>query len=570
MKHKKLFVITLILILLVCINHSNAENTVNESPTVKINIQPYSLVYEGDIIDCEITGNPSIKYWTVNNQTPHHTFYNNNAVIFDPELTPIEDEYVDLKVFVENNYGSDSDTIPVKIKRIFFGDIHWHTNYGDGINDIEKMYENAISDNYLDFAASSEHTSNILAYGGKKFPILTMLKDYLTKQDPWNMIKKLAIDYYDPGNFTTILGYEWSVSTGSPGGYKWSENGYDDVGHINFYYKDVYPDAPRYNSYQKHTYDDIFKAMSDEWDKGHYNICYPHHPLGQIYWLSIGDFRFFNYKYNTNWSFLAKKIKQNDARDKILRGVEVYSRWGNSIGKYSDLPIPWPYHPDQPPYTLCMSDQREAWVENAMWEWSADDFVGKRFVMQAGSDTHVVSRPGSAEVKDDKEKVSGLIAAYAVHNTRSEIWDAMNECNIYASHALKIRANVRIEDEISYGRWINSSGPLNINITSLSTFPGVDSSGKKMCPHGYQEDQLNYPISDIWIIKKDTSKGRPWCKTIYHESYDEDLVVLNFIDPDVEPNDFYYIAIMQKGQEIVENQDDYMAYIGPVFIENVT
>jgi len=52
--------------------------------------------------------------------------------------------------------------------------------------------------------------------------------------------------------------------------------------------------------------------------------------------------------------------------------------------------------------------------------------------------------------------------------------------------------------------------------------------------------------------------------------------VVEFDDFDVESNDFYYIAVRQKGQMLVENDsiinntgDEYMAFFGPVFIKNV-
>jgi hypothetical protein len=125
-------------------------------PIVKINIDPYSIIYEGDIIDCEITGIPNIKYWTINNQSKHTTFYENNPVIFDPEPTPLDQDYVTLTVYVENDAGNASDSVQVIIKRIYFGDIHWHTTLGDGKKEIDEMYKNAIADRYLDFAASSE------------------------------------------------------------------------------------------------------------------------------------------------------------------------------------------------------------------------------------------------------------------------------------------------------------------------------------------------------------------------------------------------------------------------------
>jgi len=543
-------------------------------PAVTINIEPYSIIYEGDIINCTITGNPTVKYWQINNQSQHTTFHNDNPVIFDPEPTPLNDTYVNLTVYVENEAGNVSDTVQVIIKRIFFGDIHWHTTYGDGGYELDTMYQNAVVDNYLDFAASSEHASINPLYAGKPFPIVKMLINKFLGRDPWQIIKNKAVEYYDPGNFTTLLGFEWSSSNLFPGGYKCSPNGYEDVGHVNFYYKDVYPNAPKYSPLQKLNYDDIFQAMAEEWDKGHLNICFPHHPIGKIYWFGSDGFgKYIPFIYTTNWSFLARGMKNTDARDKILRGVEVYSRWGTSIGQYSNIPITWPYLPDDLSNGLCLCNQTDAWVENGMWEWSENSLKGRKFVMQAGSDTHAVDRPGSGSAELDKQKPSGIIAAYAVHNIRDEIWDAMNDCDIYGSQLLKIRANIRFDGKMAYGRWINCSSPLNIRITVHSTFPGFDSSGKNMCPHGYSPDELDYPIQDIWLIKKDRDKGRPWCKVIGHVKPDENMAVVTFEDPDVQSNDFYYVAIRQKGQSLDvdsdEPKDEYMAFIGPVFIDNV-
>lgn len=80
---------------------------------------------------------------------------------------------------------------------------------------------------------------------------------------------------------------------------------------------------------------------------------------------------------------------------------------------------------------------------------------------------------------------------------------------MYATQLLKIRANVRFDEQMIYGRWINCNPPLNITITARSTFPGYNASGKSMFPHSNAEDELNYPIQDIRLIKKDRDKRRP-------------------------------------------------------------
>jgi hypothetical protein len=545
----------------------------SSSPTVEINLEPNSLVFEGDIINCTITGSPTVKYWTINGQKIHTTFYEDNPVLFDPEATPLDDTHVNLTVYVENSDGTDSDTVRVILKRIYFGDIHFHSIQSDGRSTINTLYKKAREDNYLDFACLSDHAEIIDEVIPKSpYPVLNWVQflffKYL-KVSEWNIIKNKAKEFYKPGRFTTFLGFEWSASSEFPGGTPDSPYGREDVSHINFYYKDVYPDAKEYSADEKYTFDDIFKAMSDEWDKGHLNLGFPHHPL-----VDNGM------EINTvNFTFLADGVSNKQARDKILRGVETYSCWGTAIGKYSGLPIVWPYLKKN------LYDQKDAWVENSLWKCSEGPPKGGSFALMASSDIHFQSRPGSARpskphniLSFHPDNPSGLVAVYSVHNTREDIWNAMYNCDMYATQLLKNRINVRYDGQMATGRWINCSSPLEIQITAHSTFKGKDSSGRNMKPHGYSENELDYPISDVWIIKKDIEKGRPWCKVINHTNPNKNLAVINFKDFDVEPNDFYFIAIKQKGENLKRPLakinpsapgDEYMSFIGPVFIDNV-
>jgi hypothetical protein len=534
----------------------------DNAPTVDINIQPYEKVYEGDIINCDISNDPTIMYWQINEQSIHNTFLGDDPVIFNPEPTPLSDTYVNLTVYAENEFGSDSDTVPIKLFRIFFGDIHWHTVFSDGKFNIETQYKHAVEDNYLDFVACTDHGELIdgisFKIGGKRENdfIRTIIEKFLGFSE-WKTIKEKAIKYYDPGNFTTLLGFEWTAAEWSLGGYDWTPHGWEDVGHINFYYRDIYPDAREFGFHHKLNYDSIFKAMCREWDKGHLNFGLPHHPIGKT-----GKINF-----TTNWTYLADGMRNTYCRNKILRGAETYSRWGNAIGGYftPDIPWLWPYNSSK--YT----NQTDAWVENAFWEWSDDKMKGQKFGLFASSDTHDYDRPASALFEDSHlEATSGIVAVFSVHNTREEIWDVMYDCECYASQLLKIRANVRLDGKFCSGRWINCSSPLQIRISAHSTFPGLDSSGRRMWPHGYSPDELDYPITDIWIIKKDRENGRPWCKVINHTKPDSNMAVVLFEDYDVQSNDFYWIAIKQKGQALKQVEgDSYMSFIGPFFINEV-
>ena len=56
---------------------------------------------------------------------------------------------------------------------------------------------------------------------------------------------------------------------------------------------------------------------------------------------------------------------------------------------------------------------------------------------------------------------------------------------------------------------------------------------------------------------------------IGHEIINESFCSVTFHDADVKPNDFYWIAVMQKGEMLSPNNNQYMAFLGPVFIDQV-
>lgn len=573
--HRNLLFHIFVIFLLLIIGFIPIFQAYNNEEQVIIHVTPNQVIYEGDIINCTITGSPSQIFWKINDNPPHTTFYGSNPVIFDPEPTPLGDDYVNLTVSAQ--YESEgasiliSNTKQVVLKRLYFGDLHFHSTFSDGYNQIDDLYQNTIVDNYVDFVCLTDHAEIINELDFTPPQPLWMFTRSLIQvtlykmglRDEWQIIKDNAIEYYSPGSLTTFLGFEYSAGPWYPGGFPWSEDGHEDIGHINFYYKDIYPEAPEFSGHQKHTWHDMFRAMNEENSKGHYNICFPHHPLATFgIWGA----------YTVNWSYLSNEVDDTE-RSQLLRGVEVYSKWGQAIGKYSDIPVSWSYN------SFNILDKEEYWVENAFWEWSKPGFEHQRFMMIASSDNHATDRPASASMKSrissGHPNPAGIIATYAVHNTRSEIWDAINACDSYGSQLLKIRANVRFDDQMALGRWINCTAPLDIRITAMSTFNGTDHGGKSMCPHAYSSDELDYPIEDIWVIKKDTSKGSPWCKVIGHYSSNESLAIAHFSDEDVKPNDFYFVVIKQKGQYLengndpTQIRDEYLSFLGPVFINSV-
>ncbi len=79
--------------------------------------------------------------------------------------------------------------------RVFFGELHAHSNLSDGHPDPDTYYTSIRDRAKLDFGALSDHDHGGVAKAelwGKK----------------WEMIRDAAKKYYDPHHFTTLLAYE--------------------------------------------------------------------------------------------------------------------------------------------------------------------------------------------------------------------------------------------------------------------------------------------------------------------------------------------------------------------------
>lgn len=149
--------------------------------------------------------------------------------------------------------------------KLYWGDIHGHTDYSDGTGTPEFAYYYAREVAGLDYAAVTDHDMIMSTAHKGTYPLDV----------------SAANRFNEPGKFVTLVAYEW---TGLPG-----------YGHINMYYKNDY--GPMYSMIDPQTNDmnKLFNALK-QWkgeDPLRDVIAIPHHPT------SSGNYFDWSYDWRT-------------------------------------------------------------------------------------------------------------------------------------------------------------------------------------------------------------------------------------------------------------------------------
>ncbi|MBM4087230.1 MAG: hypothetical protein FJ272_20760, partial [Planctomycetes bacterium] len=93
--------------------------------------------------------------------------------------------------------------------RVFWGDMHNHTEWADGTGSIEGTYLFARDRAFLDICAVTEHFA-----GSEGFPIPVVDKPLGDSAQFWPLAQRAVYDFYEPGTFVTLLGYEYTPRSG--------------------------------------------------------------------------------------------------------------------------------------------------------------------------------------------------------------------------------------------------------------------------------------------------------------------------------------------------------------------
>ena len=104
--------------------------------------------------------------------------------------------------------------------RAYWGEMHSHTTWCEGMATVDENYRFAREDACLDFYSASEH---IMLGPGDDFPITDEDSPMASSAAYWRDCQESARRHHSPGQFVTFIGYEWTALLGYEGGKRRNE-----------------------------------------------------------------------------------------------------------------------------------------------------------------------------------------------------------------------------------------------------------------------------------------------------------------------------------------------------------
>ena len=249
--------------------------------------------------------------------------------------------------------------------RLYWGMIHGHTEMSDGTGSLDNYFRQMRDEARLDFAGTGDHDH-----------------DHETPDWMWNLTCRKVEEWDSPGEFATLLGYEWA---------KWRRNGDGDR---NVYYAQGSGRFLRSGEEHHPHPPDLFRALA-----GEKALVIPHH-TGHS-----GNF--------CDW-------KDHDPR--LERLVEIFQIRGSYECSASDG-NPVPERAAEPPF-------EDGFLRRAL-------AMGWRVGFTAGGDDHM-GHAGTDFLWSQTGYGAGLMAVRAGELTRSGVFGAMYDRRAVATTGARI------------------------------------------------------------------------------------------------------------------------------------
>jgi len=252
--------------------------------------------------------------------------------------------------------------------RLYWGDLHCQTFFSDGLRCPEELYVFARDEGMLDVFGLADH-------------------DFGLTPAQWRYFVEVTNAFYRPGEFVTIVGYEWTSNR---------------YGHRNLHFPGDWGPLLRCTDEDGHTLEGI-----REWARRHGALLIPHHSANAVMGCD----------WDYGWDPETERL------------VEIYSIWGNSER---------PAREGNPrPIRVTGGERGGQHVLDAL-------DLGYRFGFVGGGDTHD-GRPGDELHTLQREPEAykdlwrqGIMGVWARSLTRRGIWEALWARRVYATTNVRL------------------------------------------------------------------------------------------------------------------------------------
>jgi len=297
--------------------------------------------------------------------------------------------------------------------RIYWGDIHGHTQLSDGLGTVDEYYTYARDKAQLDFAAITDHDND------RMFKLIPKKEWKSIDSVRWKLIQNAACEYNEPGKFVTFLGWEYS------------ERKYG--GDICVYY------------------------LRD--DQPLFNCIYPEYDNPLKLWAALQD------REAITVPHMHSRITWNYHDPHFQRLVEIYSVWGNSECSVAEGNT-------VKPRLALEQDKIGQWKGRNVQDALAR---GYRMGIMVAGDIHD-GHPGNSNwllphfIRPHKYYWGGKTAVFAKELTREGIFDALYHRRCYGTTGARILVEFSIDGHIMGEEFKTASIP-TISVKVAGTRP---------------------------------------------------------------------------------------------------
>lgn len=306
-------------------------------------------------------------------------------------------------------------------QKIFWGDLHGHSEFSDGIGRPDEYFSFARDASLLDFSALTDHDDGLISP-------YTEMDNKLT--DKCHEISRAASCFNDPGRFVTFPAYEWAC----------------DGGHRNIYFLNDgdWPVLSRMDGkYQQP--ENLYKKLKEI--KQSTPVMVIQHTHGNYTdWAS----------HDTELEYVAE-IVSDKGDGESWNPADRFQEWSDLLGC------------DPSNFSKYENKDGRKQLKKTVGGVRKALYMGAKLGLNGGSDYHT-NMPGRTVPLDAKSLRGGYFAICANELSRGALWNSIKERSCYATTGARMLLSFRLNNA-GMGQEIRSAGKRVLKITVGGTAP---------------------------------------------------------------------------------------------------